>query len=214
MRQPQPREEPAPRPAAGEDPTRPPGAMGRGPVRPNPLTTSPPRPTLRQTGGSDGRRPLQVVLVDRPDAPSRPLPTAPLGVSWWLWALLALAFLFLGFVQVYRTAERARWTARAAGDVTEEASSLAVSGPEAPTRADDLLLTWDPVDGAAGYRLQISTITGAIVIEGLEVEETSWYPPIEALPALPRGEYRWWIDAVDLDGHTLARSQPETFQIY
>lgn len=214
MQQPQPREEPAPRPAAGEDPTRLQGATGRDAVRPIPRTAIPQGTTPRRDGVSDPRRPLRVVLVDRPDAPSRQLPTAPLGVSWWLWALLALAFLFLGYVQVYRAAERARWTARAAGAVTEETSSLAVSGPEAPTRADDLLLTWDPVDRAAGYRLQISTITGAIVIEGLEVEETSWIPPIEALPALPRGEYRWWIDAVDLDGHTLARSEPESFRIY
>ncbi len=174
-------------------------------------TTSPASdeaPGAHRPGPVEPRRPVPIVLVDRPTRPPRQISRSFLGLSWWLWALLILAFAFLAAVQIYRDAARSRWVAP-----PETRSELFADGPASPVRVDDLLLTWDSVPAASSYRLHITTVTGTTVIEGLHLEETNWRPPIEALPALPPGEYRWWVVAVNREDHTLARSATEAFYL-
>ena len=166
-------------------------------------TTSPASdeaPGAHRPGPVEPRRPVPIVLVDRPTRPPRQISRSFLGLSWWLWALLILAFAFLAAVQIYRDAARSRWVAP-----PETRSELFADGPASPVRVDDLLLTWDSVPAASSYRLHNTTVTGTTVIEGLHLEETNWRPPIEALPALPPGEYRWWVVAGNSEAPTQAR---------
>ncbi len=134
------------------------------------------------------------------------------GISWTLWALLLVAVLFLAVVRWHVNREEERWGA-ALAPAAPATPALTTSTPTAPVRAEHLKLYWDAVDGAHAYRLHIQTVTGRIVVEGLTVEYTEWFPPFDALPGFEPGEYRWSVDALDAEGAVISRSEKSSFRV-
>ncbi|HJR73224.1 MAG TPA: FecR domain-containing protein [Luteimonas sp.] len=77
------------------------------------------------------------------------------------------------------------------------AASLLLQAPAAGSlKLQAGRLQWAPVEGATGYRAQVSASTDFLT---LAVDETSAVPGI-ALPALPNGDYHLRVRAIDGDG--------------
>jgi hypothetical protein len=62
---------------------------------------------------------------------------------------------------------------------------------------------WIPVEGAAGYRLQVTSVDGKPVVDART--ETNVFLPATILAP---GRYQWTVDALDEEGHGLARREP------
>jgi hypothetical protein len=181
-------------------------------------------PYLRVTSGSDpaprsllpfphkstsGRVPLRVVDPDAAGASrdQEVSKTGPAGVSWGLWAVLAASILLLAGVRIYAR------HAEATSSVAAPLPAILTHSPDGPAASGSLRLSWDPVESAYVYRLQIKTVSGGIVLDRLPLHETAWTPPDELLPALSRGEYLWQVEAQDPQEKAIARSYPATFRI-
>lgn len=149
----------------------------------------------------------------------RPRPVRPVrrngrrfaGVTGTQWAVLGISIAFLAGVRIYAT-QRESLDLRAFRGGSDVAS-LWTQSPRGAIRAEDLALSWEQDPAAASYRLGILTVTGSVVVDGIETVDTFWAPPPEALPALPSGEYRWTVEALDPAGQVVARSGEATFNI-
>lgn len=157
-----------------------------------------------------------------PYGPARRAPRASgsrwAGVTRVQWALLALSIGLLLGVRSYVRRQEAAWAPRAAGDAEvaipglpagdPDLPSLWTISPTGPISAAALQLSWEPFPEAWEYRLNIRTVTGAVVIDQLFVQETTWTAPKESMTALARGEFRWWVEAIGEKGDPIARSRP------
>jgi hypothetical protein len=133
------------------------------------------------------------------------------GVSWALWGAFVASIALLAVVRTYVNRNESRWEAP-----TEAVAALPVIEVRTPgpgVAANALRLEWDEVPDAAGYQLHLTSITGAVVADGLPVDETWWSPPEELLPALVKGEYLWNVTALDAENAPIARSAPEVLRI-
>ncbi|MCC6537426.1 MAG: hypothetical protein IT162_07755 [Bryobacterales bacterium] len=101
------------------------------------------------------------------------------------------------------------------GGVTDTLRAGVVAGvaPVGDLEAAPALLQWQPVGGAARYRVRL------LDVEQLTVWETSAAKNEAALPAaaralmLPRKTLFWQIEALDAQGKPLAVSQQERFRV-
>jgi hypothetical protein len=130
------------------------------------------------------------------------------GIAWWLWVLLVGSLVFFAVVRVYVRHQEARMAAPLGIALVMQTSS-----PSQSVRAGALDLAWDEVPGARGYRLTVTSITGQIVVNTLPVDGTEWIPPDDALPALVRGEYLWFVEALDEQGTVMAKSAQDHFSV-
>lgn len=140
--------------------------------------------------------------------PNAPRARRPLGISFPLWTLLAVSLGFFLTVQLH-----ARVLPRTASVNAQSVPVLQVDGPATGFSAGQLWLRWDAATGADRYLLHISTSAGETIVDPLPVYGTVWNPPDELLPALDRGQYEWYVEAVDAEGALLARSTPATFSV-
>lgn len=191
-------------------------------------------PSPSSTRRSQGRRSkgprLQLVTLPSPNEPLHPSARrSPRALK----LASALAVILFVAAQVYVHRETARWERDSAGERPPAAldgnvrpegtawaglpgkseSLLRVSAPVGPVTADLLTLNWEAVPEAWHYLLRIRTIAGALLVDQLVVEETSWAVPVELLSALVPGDYTWQVEAVDRAGQALARSAPAALQI-
>ena len=101
------------------------------------------------------RTPLRIVMVQPDPVVTDSLDSSPglAGVSWKLWALLVLSFVFFAAVRFYVRHEEAGWTAALR---PEPAATIETVTPEVAVRPEYLRLAWDPVEGAISYRLHVT----------------------------------------------------------
>ena len=83
-----------------------------------------------------------------------------------------------------------------------------------PGGALDQAFSWDPVGGAALYRIDVAPETGPSVASAVVPDAVAGYQlPPWARARLPAGRGRWRVSALDHGGRTLVRSEWRAFTV-
>ena len=157
-------------------------------------------------------RSLRIVTVDAETRDRMPGGRKVAGVSWVLWALLVASVLFLIGVRQYALREESS-PPRSATATKPSAAGIITTTPHAPQRADQLMLSWEAVEGASHYLLRIHSLSQGMIVDRLRVHETSWMPNESLLAVLDPGDYIWQVEALDANAIMIARSTSASFAI-
>lgn len=143
--------------------------------------------------------------------PSRPPAPRPARRPSWQWAAAASMLFLVGMSFYLARPVAPPLPAPQAGEV--RGSRIELVAPLGDVAAVPAELRWEPVTGAAAYRVRLLAVDDTALWE-TRVDRPAAPLPAEAGSRLQRAvTYRWTVEALAADGRRLALSEPGTFRM-
>jgi len=159
------------------------------------------------------------VLVRNPDAtpsgdpviivnPGRTAVLPPLEEGDWWWTVTGTSPDGLNLAPAYPRSIKVLIIPRFSAPVLREPPAGTRYGPEFIEAREPLEFSWDPVDGATHYRLEIKNDDGTIVHLATAHESSAY--AITDITELDTGNFRWTVEALRLqkDGTVIQKGDP------